>query len=66
MNTLDVFVEKGRRQGIEEAKLQKTETMVRNLIKQSILNDDQIASALEVTVKYVADVRRQIFEANKG
>lgn len=66
MNTLDVFIEKGRRQGIEEAKLQKTETMVRNLIKQSILNDDQIASALEVTVKYVADVRRQIFEANKG
>ncbi|MGG7666556.1 hypothetical protein [Dyadobacter sp. BHUBP1] len=66
MNTLDVFIEKGRRQGIEEAMLQKTETMVRNLIKQSILNDDQIASALEVTVKYVADVRRQIFEANKG
>ncbi|MDR6809746.1 putative XRE-type DNA-binding protein [Dyadobacter sp. BE34] len=64
MNTLDVFIEKGRRQGIEEAKLQKTETMVRNLIKQSILNDDQIASAIEVTVKYVAEVRRQISDAD--
>lgn len=55
MSTLDVFVEKGRKQ--------KTENAVRNLIKQSLLTDEQIASALEVTVKYVADIRRQSTEA---
>ncbi|MDR6809741.1 DNA-binding transcriptional regulator YhcF (GntR family) [Dyadobacter sp. BE34] len=55
MSTLDVFVEKGRKQ--------KTENAVRNLIKQSLLTDEQIASALEVTVKYVADIRRQGTEA---
>lgn len=63
MNTLDIFVEKGRKLGIEEGKRQaqeKTENTVRNLIKQSLLTDEQIASALEVTVKYVADIRSQI------
>jgi hypothetical protein len=55
MSTLDIFVEKGRKEGTENA--------VRNLIKQSVLTDEQIASALEVTVKYVADIRRQIKEA---
>ena len=55
MSTLDVFVEKGRKEGIENA--------VRNLIKQSLLTDEQIASALEVTVQYVADLRRQIKKA---
>jgi predicted transposase/invertase (TIGR01784 family) len=66
MSTLDVFVEKGRKQGIEEGKREaqeKTENAVRNLIRQSVLTDEQIASALEVTVKYVADIRRQIKEA---
>ena len=66
MSTLDIFVEKGRKQGIEEAKRevqQKTENAARNLIKQSLLNDEQIASALEVTVNYVADIRQQIKQA---
>lgn len=52
MNTLDVFVDKGRKE--------KTENAVRNLIRQSLLTDDQIASALEVTVDYVAVIRRQL------
>lgn len=52
MNTLDIFVDKGRKE--------KTENAVRNLIKQSLLTDDQIASALEVTVDYVADIRKQL------
>jgi predicted transposase YdaD len=55
MNTLDIFVEKGRKEGHQE----KTENAVRNLIRQSLLTDDQIASALEVTVDYVADIRRK-------
>lgn len=52
MNTLDVFVDKGRKE--------KTENAVRNLIRQSLLTDDQIASALEVTVDYVSDIRKQL------
>ena len=59
MSTLDVFVEKGRKEGDQK----RTENAVRNLIKQSLLSDDQIASAMEVTVNYVADIRRQIKEA---
>jgi predicted transposase/invertase (TIGR01784 family) len=70
MSTLDIFVEKGRKEGLREGELkgkiegqlEKTENAVRNLIKQSLLTDEQIASALEVTVKYVADIRRQIKE----
>lgn len=60
MNTLDFFVEKGRNEGIKEGQLENTEKTVRNLIKQSLLTDDQIASALEVTVDYVADIRQQL------
>lgn len=56
MNTLDIFVEKGRKEGHQK----KTENAVHNLIKQSLLTDDQIASALEVTVDYVADIRKQL------
>lgn len=55
MNTLDIFVEKGRKEGQQE----KTQNAVQNLIRQSLLTDDQIASALEVTVDYVANIRRQ-------
>jgi len=64
MSTLDVFIEKGRKEGELKGKIEgqqeKTENAVRNLIKQSLLNDEQIASALEVPVKYVTDVRREI------
>ncbi|WP_026632544.1 Rpn family recombination-promoting nuclease/putative transposase [Dyadobacter alkalitolerans] len=67
MSTLDIFVEKGRKEGLREGKLEgkiegqqeKTANAVRNLIKQSLLTDEQIASALEVTVNYVADIRKQ-------
>jgi predicted transposase YdaD len=63
MNTLDIFVEKGRKEGKLEGKIEgqqeKTEKAVRNLIKQSLLTDEQIASALEVTVSYVADIRKE-------
>lgn len=58
MSTLDVFVEKGRKEGDQN----RTENAVRNLVKQSLLSNEQIASAMEVTVNYVADIRRQIKE----
>lgn len=63
MNTLDFFVEKGRNEGKKEGHLEKTEKAVRNLIKQSLLTDDQISSALEVTEEYVADIRKQLGQA---
>lgn len=59
MSTLDIFVEKGRKEGKIEGQQEKTENAVRNLIKQSLLTDEQIASALEVTVNYVTNIRKQ-------
>ncbi len=52
MNTLDIFVEKGKREN--------TEKIVRNLVRLSGLSDEQIASAAEVTVDYVARIRESI------
>lgn len=68
MSTLDIFVEKGRKEGLKEGELkgkiegqqEKTENAVRNLIKQSLLTDEQIASALEVGVNYVSAIRQQL------
>ncbi|MCE7065173.1 hypothetical protein [Dyadobacter sp. CY326] len=63
ISTLDIFVEKGRKEGELRGRIEgqqeKTENAVRNLVKQSLLTDDQIASALEVTVNNVADIRKQ-------
>ncbi len=53
MSTADVFIEKGKKIGDQ----QKTEKIVRNLVKSSGLSDEQIASAAEVTVDYVARIR---------
>ncbi|MGX5857941.1 Rpn family recombination-promoting nuclease/putative transposase [Dyadobacter jiangsuensis] len=67
MSTLDVFVEKGRKEGKIEGKIEgrqeKTDNAIRNLVKQSLLTNEQIASALEVAVSYVADIRRQVTKA---
>jgi DNA-binding transcriptional regulator YhcF (GntR family) len=50
MNTLDYLREEVRQEELEKA--------VRNLVKQSVLSDQQIASALEVSVKYVVGIRK--------
>lgn len=64
MNTLDLFVEKGRREGcqegLEEGQQKERDKAVRNLVKQSLLSDQQIASAFEVTVEYVARIRKEL------
>ncbi len=72
MNTLDVFVEKGikigqekgRQEGRQEGRREKTENAVRNLVKASILTDEQIAAALEVTVDYVVRIRKELESEN--
>ena len=56
MDTLEIFVEKGRREAWKEL----TQNAVKNLIKQSVLTDEQIASAMEVTVSYVSEIRKNI------
>lgn len=56
MNTLDIFIEKGRKIGLKEER----EKAIRNLVKQSLLSDEQIAAALEVPVGYVAGIRKEM------
>ncbi|ACT92963.1 hypothetical protein Dfer_1722 [Dyadobacter fermentans DSM 18053] len=63
MDIFEIFEEKGWKKGIEEGRAeaeQKIETAVRNLIKQSVLTDEQIASAMNVTTDYVAEVRNNL------
>ena len=72
MSTLDVLVEiackegstnafsEAYRKGFKEGLLRKTENVVRNLIKQTLLTDEQIALSLEVTIDYVAEIRWQL------
>lgn len=57
MDTLELFEEKGRKKGIEEGKREKTRDAVKNMIRQSSLTNEQIASIMEVTVDYVAEIR---------
>lgn len=51
MNTLDVFVEKGRRE--------EREKTARNLIKISSLNDEQIAAATDLPIDRVISIRKE-------
>ncbi len=66
MNTLDIFVEKGKKIGLQEGLLkghqEKTEKIVRNLVRSSGLTDEQIAGAAEVPVEYVARIRKELDE----
>jgi predicted transposase YdaD len=72
MSTLDIFVEKGKKIGRVEGRVegqiegqkQKTEKVVRNLIKVSGLSDEQIASVAEVSVEYIAEIRVDIQGSN--
>jgi predicted transposase/invertase (TIGR01784 family) len=60
MNTLEMLIERGRKEGIAEAFAEaekKTQNSVRNLIKQSMLTDEQIASAMDLPVNYVVEIR---------
>ncbi|SDH41597.1 hypothetical protein SAMN04487996_13626 [Dyadobacter soli] len=60
MNTLEIFEEKGRKKGVEEGKQETTHKSVRNMIKQSSLTNEQIASIMEVSVNYVAEIREDL------
>ncbi|REA56413.1 hypothetical protein DSL64_26830 [Dyadobacter luteus] len=63
----DAFSEayrRGFREGFKAGLIRATEKIVRNLIKQTILTDEQIALAFEVTTDYVAEIRRQLSQAH--
>ena len=51
MNTLDIFVEKGRRE--------EREKTARNLIKISSLTDEQIAAATDLPINRVIHIREE-------
>jgi predicted transposase/invertase (TIGR01784 family) len=50
-------IEKGREQGIEQGIEQKNNEVVRNLIRELGLSDEQAASVAGVTVEFVREVR---------
>nr|WP_295922264.1 Rpn family recombination-promoting nuclease/putative transposase [uncultured Dyadobacter sp.] len=56
MDALEIFEERGRKKGQEET----TQNSVKNLIRQSVLTDEQIASAMNVTIDYVVEIRRSL------
>ncbi len=56
----DPWFIRGERRGIEKGRNAEREKTVRNLVKASVLTDEQIASALEVTLEYVAGIRKEM------
>lgn len=64
MITWDIFVEKGKKIGLEEGRQEgrqeKTQKIVRNLVNSSGLTDEQIARAAEVSIDYVTRIREQL------
>ncbi|WP_439556597.1 Rpn family recombination-promoting nuclease/putative transposase [Dyadobacter sp.] len=52
MDTLEQFIEQGRKE--------TTRNAVKNLIKQAVLTDEQIASAMNVTIEYVLEIRKEL------
>ena len=53
MSTLDIFVKKGRLEGVQETQVK----IISNLIKTSSLSDSQIASAVDVSIDFVQKIR---------
>lgn len=60
MGIRELILEKVREESLEKGVMKEREKAARNLIKASILTDEQIATALEVSVDYVADIRRKL------
>lgn len=64
MSTLDIFVKKGRQEGVEigvEIGIEQTQQkIVSNLIKSSAWTDEQIASVADVTLEFVRKVRSNL------
>lgn len=60
MSTLDILIDKGRREGVETG-VEKTQLkIISNLIKSSSLSDEQIASVADVKLDFVRKVRAEL------
>lgn len=57
MNTLDIYIEKGRKEGMEKGMEKKSFEVVENLITELGLSDKQAARIAEVSETFVKKVR---------
>ena len=60
MNTLDIYIEKGRKEGIEKGIEKGKEEEVRNLVLKLGLTDKQAAEVAEVSVTFVKKIRTSL------
>ncbi len=60
MNTLDIYIEKGRKKGVEEGIEKGKELFVKNLITKFGFIDEQAANAAEVPIAFVKKVRASL------
>lgn len=60
MNTLDIYIEKGRKEGFEQGKNEKEFDIVENLITKLGLNDQQAAEIAEVPLSFVKKIRNTL------
>ena len=60
MNTLDIYIEKGRKEGIEKGKEEKSFEVVESLITKLGLDDFQVAEIAKVPVSFVKKVRNTL------
>lgn len=60
MNTLDIYIEKGRKEGMEKGIEKGKGEVVKNLITELGFSDDQAARIAEVPVAFVKKVRTAI------
>lgn len=59
MNTLDYFVEKGKKIGRQEGRQEKAEEVVRNMIRKGY-SDSDIGEVLEVASTHVNRIRKDM------
>jgi hypothetical protein len=59
MSTADIFVEKGKKIGLEEGRKEKTEKSVRNMLREGSTMEF-ICKVLAVTPDYVARIRKEL------
>ena len=64
MNTLDIFVEKGKKIGVEismtKKEYEKNFSFTKSLIMETLFDDIKIAQLVGVTVDFVSDIRKEL------
>ena len=72
MNTLDIFIEKGKKIGVEigiekgieigmtKKEYEKNFSFTKSLIMETLFDDIKIAQLVGVTVDFVSDIRKEL------